>query len=156
MSIAKQIAKHLRDVHFGGNWTTSNYKDHLADVTWEQAVTPVKGFNNILTLVFHTHYYVREVAKVLQGGTLDAKDKYSFEPPAISNQADWEQFLNKVMSDAEAFAQLIEQLPDSRLDEVFIEEKYGTYFRNLNGIIEHLHYHLGQLVFLKKMLTLRA
>ena len=66
MSIAKQIAKHLRDVHFGGNWTTSNYKDHLADVTWEQAVTPVKGFNNILTLVFHTHYYVREVAKVLQ------------------------------------------------------------------------------------------
>ena len=60
------------------------------------------------------------------------------------------------MSDAEAFAQLIEQLPDSRLDEVFIEEKYGTYFRNLNGIIEHLHYHLGQLVFLKKMLTLRA
>lgn len=49
-------------------------------------------------------------------------------------------------------AQLIEQLPDSRLEEIFSQEKYGTFHRNLFGIIEHAHYHLGQIVVIKKML----
>ena len=32
-------------------------------------------------------------------------------------------------------------------------EKYGNYFRNLTGIIEHLHYHLGQIVLIKKLIA---
>ncbi len=53
MNIPAQIAKNLREVHFGGNWTAVNLKDQLADVTWEQATTPVAFFNTIAALVFH-------------------------------------------------------------------------------------------------------
>ena len=35
MEITKQIAKHFREVNFGGNWTWSNLKDNLADITWK-------------------------------------------------------------------------------------------------------------------------
>lgn len=38
MNLTTQLAKHLRDVHFGGNWTTSNLKDNLADISWRQAI----------------------------------------------------------------------------------------------------------------------
>ena len=151
MNTPAQIAKHFRDVHFGGNWTTSNLKDNLADVTWEQAATQINSFNTIATLVYHTNYYVDAVMKVLQGEPLNAKDVYSFDHPPIVCKEDWEKLLAKTFTDAENFALLVEQLPESKLAETFTDEKYGTYYRNLHGIIEHLHYHLGQIVLIKKM-----
>jgi hypothetical protein len=67
MDLTGQIAKHLREVYFGGNWTTSNLKANLADVTWQQATRQVYTFNTIATLVFHVNYYVSAALKVLHG-----------------------------------------------------------------------------------------
>jgi hypothetical protein len=89
----------------------------------------------------------------LQGGPLNAHDKYSFDHPPIQSQEDWQRLLDKVFSDAEDFATLVEQLPESKLGENFSEEKYGNYYRNIHGIIEHTHYHLGQIVIIKKLLA---
>ncbi len=152
MKVTTQIAKHFREIHFGGNWTWSNLKDTLEDVTWQQATTQAYSFNTIATLVYHINYFVSGVLKVLRGGQLEIKDKYSFDHLPISSQEDWENFLNKVWTDAEDFANLIEQLPEDTLWEFFSEEKYGIYYRNIHGIIEHSHYHLGQIVLIKKIL----
>ena len=152
MNLTEQTAKHLRDVHFGGNWTAVNLKDSLAGITWQQATTKVHSFNTIAALVYHMNYYIGAASKVLQGGPLDAHDKYSFDLPPIQSQNDWEKLLDKTWSDAENFAGMIEQMPESKLAENFSDGKYGTNYRNLNGIIEHIHYHLGQIVLIKKLL----
>ena len=152
MNPAIQIAKHLRDVHFGGNWTSVNLKEHLSGLTWEQATTKVDSLNTIVALVYHINYYISAVTKVLQGGPLEGKDIYSFDHPPVRSQEDWEKLLNKTWTEAENFAVLIEQLPEFKLYETFIDEKYGNLYRNLHGIIEHTHYHLGQIVLIKKML----
>lgn len=152
MNTAEQIAKHFRDVYFGGNWTSVNMKETLADINWQEATRKIDDFNTIATLVFHTNYYVSAVLKVLQGSHLDAKDQYSFDHPHIQSPEDWEKMLEKNLSDAEKFARLIGQLPESKLWQPFTDEKYGNYYRNLHGIIEHTHYHLGQIVLLKKLL----
>lgn len=151
--ISKQIAKHLRGVYFGGNWADNNLKTHLTAVTFAEAITPVFGLNTIATLAYHMTYYVREVAKVLGGEPLLAKDKLSFELPPMTCQADWEAFLTEIWAEAEQFATLIEQLPDEQLLKDFTDAKYGNYYGNLNGIIEHLHYHLGQVVVIRKILA---
>ncbi len=152
MGITKYIAKHLREIYFGGNWTTSNLKDTISDITWQQATQKVYDFNTIATLTFHTTYYVAALLKVLQGGPLDAKDALSFIHPVINSQQDWEQLLNKAWIDAEAAAILIENMPDIKLHENFTDEKYGNYYRNIHGMIEHMHYHLGQIVLIKKII----
>ena len=156
MSFSQQIAKQIREIHFGGNWTASCLKEHLKDVTWQQATRQVYNFNSIASLVFHIHYYIDVVLKVLNGEKLNASDKYSFNVPPINNQEDWELLLDKVWKDAERFALLIEQIPESKLSETFIDEKYGNYYRNLHGIIEHTHYHLGQIVLIKKIILQSA
>ena len=153
MNLTKQLAQHFRAVYFGGNWTSVNLKETLADVTWQQATTKVHAFNTIGVLVFHMNYYVSAVLKVLQGQPLDAHDKYSFDAPPISSQDDWNFLLQTVWTDAEHFATLVEQLPESLLGETFIDEKYGNYYRNIQGIVEHNHYHLGQIVLIKKLLS---
>lgn len=152
MSIAAQLAKHFREVHFGGNWTSVHLKDTLSDVTWQEANTKVYSFNTIATLVYHTAYYVTAVRKVLLGEPLNAKDEYSFQHPPVSSQAEWEKKLEDTWAEAENFASLIAQLPEEKLTEDFTDTKYGNYYRNLQGITEHMHYHLGQIVLIKKII----
>ena len=122
-------------------------------LTWQQATTQVASLNTIAALVFHINYYVNAILKVLQGHSLDAHDKYSFNLPILTNQAEWEKLQEKTFSDAEKLAASVEALPESKLWQVFSEEKYGDYYRNIHGVIEHTHYHLGQIVLIKKMLT---
>lgn len=152
MNTTQQLAKHCRDVHFGGNWTFVNLKDTLADITWQEAITQYQDSNTIATLLFHINYYVNPVARVLQGEPLNASDKFSFDCPTITSQEEWEHLVQKALNEAEQFAKEIEKLEESKLFEVFSEEKYGNYFRNLLGIIEHTHYHLGQIALIKKMI----
>lgn len=152
MNLTAQIAKHLRDVYFGGNWTVSNLKDALSDVTWQQATTQVYSFNTIAALTYHVSYFVQALLTVLQGEPLNAHDKYSFDHPPILSQEDWDKLLNTVWSDVQNAVGLIEQLPESTLGDNFTDEKYGNYYRNIHGIIEHTHYHLGQIVLIKKIL----
>ncbi len=152
MNYPEQIAKHFNDVHFGGNWTVSNMRETLGDVTLAEALTKVGDLNTIATLVFHINYFVAVVLKVLQGGKLDGNDKLSFDHPPFSSQEDWDNFLQKVYSDAERFTKLVSQLPENKLSEYIADEKYGTYYRNIHGIIEHTHYHLGQIAIIKKLI----
>jgi len=151
-TIPSYLAKHLRAVYFGGNWTSVNLQDTLADVTWQEATRQIDDTNTIATLVYHMHYYIREVTKVLEGGPLEAKDKYSFATPDFASADEWQNFCDSLWPEAEAFAKGIEQLSEATLQQDFTDPKYGHYFSNLTGIIEHLHYHLGQIVILKKML----
>ncbi len=156
MTFTSQTAKHLKDVYFGGNWTSVNYKNTLSEIDWKEATIKIEGCNTIATLVYHTNYYIEAVTKVLKGKPLNAKDEFSFETPPITSEEDWRKLIEKSLNDAHAFTELIQKLPETILQEDFTDNKYGNYFRNLHGIIEHCHYHLGQIVILKKLITNNA
>ncbi|BAO77014.1 hypothetical protein [Winogradskyella sp. PG-2] len=151
MKTTKLIAKNLHQVYFGGNWTASNFKDTLEGVTLEVATKKVGNLNTILTLTFHIHYYLKGTMDALKNGELTIRDKYSFDHPNIKNEAEWQDFQNNLWIEAKEFIALIETLEDNVLETFLAEEKYGTYYRNLTGIIEHTHYHLGQIVITKKL-----
>ena len=150
-----QIAKHLRDLHFGKNWTWSYIKQHLDQITWQQAITKVYSLNTIAVLVYHINYYIKGQIDFLEKGTLDIQDKFSFDCPPIRSENDWQRLKEKTFTEAEKLAKLIEQINDSQLWEFFKEEKYGNYYRNFHGLIEHSHYHLGQIVIIKNILLAR-
>lgn len=152
MTLTAQLAKHFREVHAGGNWTSVNLNDTLAGISWQQANEKVYGLNTIAALAFHIHYYIRAIIPVIEGGPLHAKDALSFIHPPIQSQTEWESFLEMTRADAFRLASLIDQMPDEQLWEPFTTDKYGSYYRNIQGIIEHCHYHLGQIVVIKKIL----
>jgi hypothetical protein len=153
MKITAQIAKQLREVHFGGNWTDVDLKQCLVGIDWEQAIEKVYSLNTIADLIFHMNYYVRAVMSVLQNEPLESKQELSFNMLPINSAEDWENLLGRTWADAETFALLIEALPENLLAEIFVEEKYGTYYKNIHGVIEHTHYHLGQIVLIKKIIS---
>ena len=152
MSKTQILANRFREVILTGTWVANtNFKKQLSDLNWEIATTKYKTLNSIAILAQHIHYYINGIKNVFKGGSLDIRDKYSFDFKPIESQHEWESFLTKFYSDAEEFASLIEEMPDSMLDEVFIDEKYGTYSRNIDGMIEHSYYHLGQVSLILKL-----
>ena len=153
MHLPSTLASHIRTLHTGGNWTDVNLKDLTADITWQEATTEISGLNTIAKLVFHINYFIKVQAQVLEGQPLDAHDKYSFDVPEINSEADWKNLLNISFEQAEKLANLVETMPDSQLWEPFAGiNKYGTYYRNIQGMLEHSHYHLGQISLIKKLL----
>jgi len=152
MTVTQQIGKHLKDLHTGGNWTTVNFKAVLAETSYNDATFQLAGFNTIAALAYHCHYYVQVILDVLEGKPLQGNDAISFQHPTIESEMDWSSFLSLFFEKADALAQAISALPDELLAANFVADKYGTYYRNFQGMIEHSHYHLGQIVILKKLI----
>ncbi|MEZ4817862.1 MAG: DUF1572 domain-containing protein [Flavobacteriaceae bacterium] len=154
MRQSQQLANRFREVILNGKWVANtNFKDQINNLPFDIAEKKVGAFNTIAILAQHIHYYIAGVKKVLEGGSLDIRDAQSFDFSPITSQQAWEAFLAKFWSDSEAFAMLVEKLEDTQLQAPFVDEKYGTYLRNMDGMIEHCYYHLGQIVWLKKLLS---
>lgn len=153
MNQSFQIANRFREVILNGTWiANTNFKDQLVDSDWQIATKKVDSLNTIAALAQHIHYYISGILNVFNGGTLDIKDQFSFDFPEINAQEQWNLVLNKFWNDAEIFARKVETMSDEKLDSVFVDEKYGSYRRNIEAMIEHSYYHLGQIVLIKKML----
>ncbi|MEM9933182.1 MAG: DinB family protein [Bacteroidota bacterium] len=153
MNLSSHTAQQIREAFFGKNWTASSFKDHLGDVSWEQATTKIPSFNTIAALVYHVNYYMEAILMVFREGKLNASDRESFNHPPITSKEEWEAMVARMYKNVEAFAGEVEKLTNEQMAEDFWENKFGSLFRNIHGIVEHSHYHLGQIVFLKKMLA---
>lgn len=149
-----KLANRFREVILNGTWiANTNFKNELENLDWKVATTKFENLNTISVLAQHIHYYINGVKNVFLGGNLGIKDEYSFDFPTITSQEKWENFLLKFWNDSGEFASLIEKMTEEKLNENFVDEKYGTYQRNIDGMIEHSYYHLGQIVLIKKLLT---
>ncbi len=154
MTKGEQLANRLREVILNGTWiANTNFKDQLENLHWKVATRKYQSLNTISILAQHIHYYIDGIKNVFTNGTLEIRDKYSFDFPPIESQTEWEEFQIKFWNDTEALAQLIEKMTDQQLHQNFVDEKYGSYLRNIDGMIEHSYYHLGQVVLIKKMIN---
>lgn len=154
MNKSNQLAERLKEVILNGTWiANTNFKDQLEPLDFNTAITNIQSLNSISMLAQHVHYYINGINQVFKGGKLTIKDKYSFNFPAIESQEAWQNFLTNFWIDTESLINLIAQLPENKLDQVFVDQKYGTYKRNIEGLIEHSYYHLGQIAIIKKMLV---
>jgi len=150
------LANRVREVLLNGHWiANTNFKDQILSVSWEQATQKVDNLNTIALLTFHINYYLQGLLNVFKGGALEIRDKYSFDLPEIQSETDWNTLVNNFLNNSEQFANHVEQMADDMLDQPFVDLKYGTYLRNIEGVIEHSYYHLGQVSLIKKM-TMRS
>ncbi|MGB5356940.1 MAG: DUF1572 domain-containing protein [Eudoraea sp.] len=154
MENSKQLAQRFKDVIIDGKWiANTNYKDQISGIDWEQATQKIGSLNSIALLTFHINYYIKGVLNVFEGGALEIRDKYSFDLSPITSEESWNNLRDDLFNNTETFFNHLKTMPDKKLEAPFVEEKYGSYRRNIEGMIEHSYYHLGQIVLIKKMLS---
>ena len=152
MILSKQLAMQIREVILNGNWISTNLKTEVEEVDLRTALVQVGNLNNIAKLCFHLNYYIAGVNNVFENGKLEIRDKYSFDLPELINEEDWNAIKEKSWDDAERLASFVENMTEEELKADFINPKFGSYYRNLVGIVEHSYYHLGQIVIIKKLI----
>jgi hypothetical protein len=151
MNTAKEIARHIREIHIGNNWTDSCMKDVLQDVSWKEATAKPIEANTIAMLVFHMNFYLNVVHGRLKGSNTSFNQEDTFAVPSIHSEEEWQQLVSATFDDAEAFAKTVEHLTDADLEKQ-ISKQHGSVYKNVHGVVEHNHYHLGQIVLLKKII----
>lgn len=151
MHLATYNANRFREVIFHGTFiANTNYQKELDGLDYIIVNKKISDFNTIAALAQHLHYYISGINKVWEGGTLEIRDQFSFDFPTINSQNQWNEFLEKFWTDAEIFAKHIEKFSNDELQSNFVLPKYGTIQRNIDAMIEHAYYHLGQIVLIKK------
>jgi uncharacterized damage-inducible protein DinB len=152
MENSSQIATRFREVLLDGRWiANTNFMDQLSPLSMEQATQKIGSLNTIAALTFHINYYIAGILNVFEGGGLEIRDRYSFDMPPIQSEEQWKNLVHTLLTNAEKFARHVEMMPEEKLDAVFVDEKYGSYRRNIEGMIEHSYYHLGQVSLIRKL-----
>lgn len=150
---SENLALRFEEVMLNGTWVANtNYQKMIADVSFEESTHQVSDLNSIYVLVFHMHYYIRGVLDVFEGGELTIRDKYSFQIPETPSKESWTKLQAAFMTDAKEFAVAIRSMNEDQITEGFVKREYGTVERNINGMIEHAYYHLGQISLIKKLI----
>jgi len=152
MNTPQAIAKHCEELFFSNNWTGSAFPAALDGITWKDAVLQIKQLNTIAVLVYHTGFYFKIQIRVLEGGPIQGTDKESFLVPNITNEEKWSRLKTDLFETVKKFISLLKEFPEDELHKDFSDGRFGSNFRNFIGVIEHSHYHLGQIVLLKKLL----
>jgi hypothetical protein len=150
MNIKQHIAHHLVEVHRGGNWTDVSITHTLKDVSRQQAltITPFSP-NSIAMLLHHITYWNSIVALRGQNIEPEINEQNGMNAPALNSDEDWEELKQDNIHSAEELATIIEGYDIGSLYNPILPGHSSAY-KNFQGQVEHVHYHLGQIVMIKK------
>ena len=152
MKITSLIAQHLLDVHEGNNWTEVSLKDTLEDVTVEEAAALTKASpNTIASLLHHITFWNRVMIQRMKGINVIIDEHNGYNVPPLQTEEDWlrEKVDNNIS--AHELALDIYHFDETKLSESLTEGGSSAY-KNMQGTVEHIHYHLGQIMILKKLI----
>lgn len=148
------LSNRIREVLLDGKWiANTHFAEATEGIDLAVATKRIGDHNSIATLTFHLNYYLAGILRVMEGGPLDIHDRYSFDMPPLRGEADWQQLRRELLSNAAAMVKHVASMSDAQLREGFVKPEYGTWERNIEGLVEHSYYHLGQISLLRKLMV---
>lgn len=152
MKLNDLLATHLKEVYEGNNWTDVNIADTIKEITWQEAQQSTPGSSNtIASLLHHLCYWNGIIMQRLKGSNPSVPDANGFNIGKFKNEEEWNVLKQRTHESFLQLAELIKSFPEEKLGETYASGK-SSYYKNFAGITEHAHYHLGQIVIIKKSL----
>ena len=152
MLLTNLIAEHIMQVYAGDNWTDVSIAATIAGINFQQAQQHTAGSpNTIASLLHHLSYWNGIIMQRMQGNNPSIPETNGFDVPELKNENDWNELKEKAHQSFIQLAQAVKNFPEEKLDKTYAEGK-SSFYKNLQGIVEHAHYHLGQIVIIKNLL----
>lgn len=150
-----QIAEQLRDVYEGEPWFGRSISSILNEI--DEAIVFKKAANqhSILELLWHTITWKEfTLSRLRHDDELSIKyfEENDWRMLDHSDKTLWQQGLREFSKLHNELVEIVRQQNDELLCQRVRDRKYD--FRKLlYGIVQHDIYHLGQIAYIKKMLT---
>ena len=135
----------------GNNWTGINATQALQNISAQKAVKRInENHLNIAELTTHLTCWNKVITKRLDAENYQPTNEEDFPEINELSKEEWNTLKEKFF---QSFEILINKLQEKEGNDVNapIFEGASSAYRNLHGQISHLHYHLGQIVLLKKI-----
>ncbi len=156
MKLTDHIAQHIIDVHTGDNWTDVNIKNTLQNISLQEAITVINSSaNTIAALLHHITFYNEVVLERLKGNIPSICNANGFDVPVLNNERDWMELKDRNIQSAQKVAEAVKRFPEEKIFEPILPD-FSTGYKTLHGLIEHTHYHLGQIVIIKNLVRFQA
>ena len=150
MSETARIARLLEQTFEGKAYYGTCVLETLAGVTAEIAEQkPEKSKNSIWEIVAHLILELKFHRRVIEG----TAEKWIAGETTWNDNNDhsaqaWEKTMNELKEANRALVGAIKQLDDDILDQDALQVS-GSYYRMLNGVLQHSIFHSGQISILK-------
>jgi uncharacterized damage-inducible protein DinB len=145
----------LQNVNSGEPWFGRSVYAILEEVDTSKAyIKPNNTEHSLIELLYHMLTWAAFILKSLENAGKDeltAIEQLDWREidPAVHN---WEKGLAEFKSVNEKIIQLLNTKDDEFLKEIVNQRKFNFRFM-LNGLIHHHIYHLGQIAYVKKLLS---
>jgi uncharacterized damage-inducible protein DinB len=152
MSETKRILSLFKEVYDGSPWIDINLTSVLQNVSAEQASNRVlKNCNTIWEITNHLIEYRLNVLQRVRGKIIETPDNNYFEPVTDTSEKNWKDALQRLSKVQKNWIEFLDKVDPGELEKVYTPNSM-TYCENIDGIIQHDVYHLGQIVLLSKQI----
>ena len=145
--IADQIERALE----GEAWHGPSLREALEGVSAEVAAArPIASAHSIWEIVHHLAAWNSAIRGRVGGERVDTPAEGDWPPVEDASEAGWSRALEWLDDGSRQVLEAVRRVPDTRLDEPLMEGGKTSAYRTLHGYIQHVLYHAGQIVLLKK------
>jgi len=138
------------DLYEGSPWLGVNLNDTLKNITAQQAAREISPqWNTIWEIVNHVISWRQNVIRRVQGEPVVAPDNNYFSMVTDTSEAAWQGTLDMLKSTTLQWTALLEKYNENDLERIN-STNGNTYYTEIQGILQHDAYHLGQIVLLAK------
>jgi uncharacterized damage-inducible protein DinB len=148
-----RIAAELRRSMKGPAWHGPALLEVLADVTPVQACArPLPGAHTVWEIALHATTWLDILHERIDGQHRDIPDAEDWQSIDDTGPAAWQRLRARLADSAERLAARIERFPDAALDAKLpgADATASSAYVSLQGIVQHVVYHAGQIAVLKK------
>ncbi len=150
----KNYINQLGQLYEGGGWNDESFLEKLKGVNNNTAfIQPVHGKHCVAEILWHSIYWRTVLIKQIKGDSKFRKDtekEQNFLPLEILKQKGWNSLVNEFKNSQQLLIDLLKERNDDFLYEESSQGKSFDY--QIEGIIHHDIYHLGQIGFVISLL----
>jgi len=153
MKETERIIKSFEYLYDGEPWLGVNIVDTLGIITAKKAVKKISNnHNSIWEITNHVISWRLNVLQRVKGKTMVSPDNNYIEPVKDQTAKAWKATLKQLKDSQKQWLDFLNTFPEKDFEKVY-KNNSMTYYENIQGIIQHDAYHLGQIVLLAKLIV---
>ena len=150
MKEADRLISLFQKLYNGSPWIDVNLVATLSKITAGQAQKKaLPNANSIWEITNHLISWRKNVLQRVQGKQINTPDNNYFEPVKENSDKAWKETLNQLENTHKEWIDFLSKIETTQFENIYAGNEM-TYYENIQGILQHDAYHLGQIVLLSK------
>lgn len=151
MKETELIRQMFEETYDGENWVDVNLTATLGNIGAAEAAKKIDpNLNTIWEIVNHLIAWRKNVLERVKGHRMQSPADNYFKPVEDQSDVAWHDTLQALKQSQQEWVQFLDTMPAENLQNIYSGNN-ASYYKNIHGIIQHDHYHLGQIVLLAKL-----